>query len=327
MTGRYDKSIAVIGLGSMGKRRIRLIRELFPAYGIIGVDAREDRRKEVQEQFGIAAAASVQEIDCKIDCAFVCTPPLSHEAVIRECLENGWHVFTELNLTDAGYEENTALAEDAGLKLFLSSTMLYRRETQYIRSKIGDGKWNYIYHIGQYLPDWHPWEDYRDFFAAKKGSNGCREILAIELPWLLETFGAVEEISSASGRMSDLDLTYDDNYMITIRHANGSKGSLIVDVVSPVAVRKLEAYTDGAYLTWDGTPESVYEFDPASKELKRVILAGESEHADGYRAFIAEEAYKEEIREFIAVVQDGAKPRYDLTKDRRILKMIDRIGA
>ena len=144
---------------------------------------------------------------------------------------------------------------------------------------------------------------------------------------MLETFGAVEEISSASGRMSDLDLTYDDNYMITIRHANGSKGSLIVDVVSPVAVRKLEAYTDGAYLTWDGTPESVYEFDPASKELKRVILAGESEHADGYRAFIAEEAYKEEIREFIAVVQDGAKPRYDLTKDRRILKMIDRIGA
>ena len=40
-------NILIIGLGSMGKRRIRLIREMFPNYQIYGVDGREDRRKEV----------------------------------------------------------------------------------------------------------------------------------------------------------------------------------------------------------------------------------------------------------------------------------------
>ena len=38
-------NIMVIGLGSMGKRRIRLIHELYPEYLIYGIDEREDRRK------------------------------------------------------------------------------------------------------------------------------------------------------------------------------------------------------------------------------------------------------------------------------------------
>ena len=37
-------NIVVIGLGSMGKRRIRLIKELYPEYSIVGIDGRKDRR-------------------------------------------------------------------------------------------------------------------------------------------------------------------------------------------------------------------------------------------------------------------------------------------
>ena len=40
-------NILMIGLGSMGKRRIRLIQELFPEASVYGVDGREDRRDEV----------------------------------------------------------------------------------------------------------------------------------------------------------------------------------------------------------------------------------------------------------------------------------------
>ena len=46
-------NIAVIGLGSMGKRRIRLIKALYPDYNIIGIDGRKDRRQEAYEQFEI----------------------------------------------------------------------------------------------------------------------------------------------------------------------------------------------------------------------------------------------------------------------------------
>ena len=46
-------TIVVIGLGSMGKRRIRLVREMYPDVRICGVDAKEERRTECGELFSI----------------------------------------------------------------------------------------------------------------------------------------------------------------------------------------------------------------------------------------------------------------------------------
>ena len=112
-------NIAVIGLGSMGKRRIRLIKEMYSDYSIIGIDGREDRRIEAAEKFHINTFPSMEEIDQKIDCAFVCTSPLSHASIIKDCLERKWHVFTELNLVDTGYTQNMQTAKNNGCVLFL----------------------------------------------------------------------------------------------------------------------------------------------------------------------------------------------------------------
>lgn len=79
---------------------------------IYGVDGREDRRDEAKELFQITCFTSIEETaDRGIEAAFVCTSPLYHNKIIKECLNNGWNVFTELNLVSDGYEENIALAE------------------------------------------------------------------------------------------------------------------------------------------------------------------------------------------------------------------------
>lgn len=320
--------IAVIGLGSMGKRRIRLIQEMFPDYMITGVDGRKDRRHDAEEIYGIRTYSSAEEIPDIMDCAFVCTSPLSHPGIIRDCLERRWHVFTELNLVSTGYDENLQLAKKNNRTLFLSSTFFYREEIKHIRSRISnDRKWNYIYHIGQYLPDWHPWENYKDFFIGDKRTNGCREIMAIELPWLTAAFGDVEEVNVQSDRMTSLEINYDDNYMIQIDHKNGNKGTLIVDVVSPVAVRKLEVYTEGHYIAWSGTPDSLVEFDPKSRKVIPVSLTEQIEHIGGYSTFVVENAYKNEIWEFFDVVLNGKSALYGFEQDKKVLALIDRLGA
>ena len=319
--------IVVIGLGSMGKRRIRLIKEMYPDYTIVGIDGREDRRKEACSQFGIKCTDSINGVD-SANCAFICTSPLSHNSLIHECLLKGWNVFTELNLVSDGYQENISLAKTMGRTLFLSSTFFYREEIRYIRSKISvDKKWNYTYHIGQYLPDWHPWENYKDFFLGDKRTNGCREIMAIELPWLTATFGEVEIVNVLSDKLTALNIDYKDNFIIQLQHKNGNKGALIVDVVSPVAVRKLEVYSEGAYISWNGTPDSVAEFDARSKKLVPVTLSEQTEHVDGYSAFVVENAYKNEIREFFNVVNGFSKAQYGFDQDLKVLQLIDMIGA
>lgn len=321
-------NIIVIGLGSMGKRRIRLIQELYPEYVVYGVDGREDRRAEAAEKYGINCFDSLQNVDEDIDCAFVCTSPLSHAEIIKACLENKWHVFTELNLVDDGYQENIKLAESKKCILFLSSTFFYRKEIKYIRAQVSkEKKWNYIYHIGQYLPDWHPWENYKDFFIGSDRTNGCREILAIELPWIIDTFGEIVKTNVVSDKMTNLGITYDDNYMIQIEHDSGSKGLLTVDVVSPVAVRKLEVYTEGRYIFWGGNPESLSFYNSNTKRLETVCLDEETEHIEGYSSFIVENAYKNEIMEFFDVVLNGKEPIYGFEQDQKILSIIDLLGA
>ena len=323
-------NILVVGLGSMGKRRIRLIQRMYPNYKCYGVDSKEDRRKEVEKICGIECTATIREAlqSFAIDSAFVCTSPLSHNAIIKECLENKWNVFTELNLVDDGYEENVALAKEKGVILFLSSTFFYREEVSYLRSKVdNDKKWNYVYHIGQYLPDWHPWENYNDFFISDKRTNGCREIMAIELPWITKTFGKVKAVHALADKMTGLKIDYNDNYMIQIEHENGNKGTLIVDVVSPLAVRRLEVYTENQYIQWSGTPESLYEYDQADDRLKSVVLNEKAEHKEGYRAFVVENAYKNEIQEFMDVVNKGKEQVYGFEEDLKVLKLIDQIGA
>lgn len=321
-------NIVVIGLGSMGKRRIRLIKEMYPDYSIFGIDQREDRRAEAEKDLGVKTSSSMDTIQEKTECAFVCTSPLSHAKIIAECLKHKWHVFTELNLVSDAYEDNMKLAKENNCKLFLSSTFFYREEIKYIRSKITeDKKWNYIYHIGQYLPDWHPWEYYRCFFVGDKRTNGCREILAIELPWLTGAFGEVADTKVISDKMTGLAIQYDDNFMIQLTHANGNKGVLIVDIVSPCAVRKLEAYAEGRYLAWNGTPESLMEYNIETGTLESVGLSEKTEHREGYRAFVVENSYKNEIREFFEVVLHDKPAQYGFEQDQKVIELIDSLGA
>lgn len=321
--------IIVVGLGSMGKRRIKLLQRCDTVDMIIGVDSREDRRVETQNLFRIHTYEDINSAlraHSDIDSSFVCTSPLTHSSIISTLLNNNLNVFTEINLVKDGYQENIQLANSKNLTLFLSSTFMYREEVKYIRKQVaGNDKLNYIYHIGQYLPDWHPWENYKDFFVEDKRTNGCREILAIELPWILETFGDVKKLNILSDKMSQLSIEYNDNFMIQILHNNGNKGTLVVDVVSPKPVRNLEVYGENVYYSWNGSPSSLVEFNSHKRIVEQVKLLEVPEHMDGYGSFITENAYLNEIQEFIEVVNNKLEPLYSFEKDFNVLNLIDTI--
>lgn len=323
--------VVVIGLGSMGNRRIRLIRQLNQETKIVGVDTNEERKKKCQEEYEIETFSYLEEAIKSVEpeCAFICTSPLSHSGFISKCLGWGLHVFTELNLVDDGYEKNILLAEKKKRLLFLSSTFLYREEIKKIKKSVQEGGCivNYTYHVGQYLPDWHPWENYKEFFVANKSSNGCRELFAIELPWLTDVFGEIIKVDVVKSKMSSLDLDYDDNYLVIIQHKSGHKGSLAVDIVSRKAVRNLEVFGEKLYLHWDGTPTGLVIYDVEAKREEKISLYNEITQLNNYCSSIVENAYLNEIVAFFEAVTNGTTPLYSFEKDKAILKIIDRIEA
>lgn len=323
--------VVVIGLGSMGKRRIRLISKYNHKFQIVGVDNNEERRKACENEYQIEAFNSLTDAfdSVHIDCAFVCTSPLTHSSIITQCLNYGLNVFTELNLVTDGYEENILIANKKGLILFISSTFLYREEIKKIKSlcQQSTSLLNYTYHIGQYLPDWHPWENYKDFFVSNKKSNGCREIFAIELPWLIDVFGDIIKIDVIKSKNSDLNIDYNDNYLLLIQHKNGHKGTLAVDILSRKAVRNLEIFSEKLYLHWDGSPKGLYVYDFIDKKDVNIQLYEEIVQLNSYSNFVVENAYLSEVISFFEAVSEGKIPVYSFEKDKDILKIIDKIEA
>ncbi len=316
----------VVGLGSMGKRRIRLMRRFFPDVGLVGVDSREDRRRETEDLFGVRCVPSLDEAGAA-DCGFVCTSPLSHAGIITDMLGRGLHVFTEINLVSDGYRENTALAQKKGLTLFLSSTPLYRRETQYIARAAADagGPVVYRYHVGQYLPDWHPWESYKDFFVGDRRTNGCREIFAIELPWLESAFGRITSAQSLPLRQTSLEIDFPDSFLVTLTHETGTAGQLAVNVVSRKAVRDMEVVGEGLYLRWLGTPDTLRVYDPQKKADMPVDTYRNVEHDGRYADNIIENAYVDELAAFFGALRGEAVRRHTFEDDERVLALADEI--
>ena len=323
--------IIVIGLGSMGKRRLRLLSE-HKDLQLFGIDSQEVRCEEVKEKFGITCFNSVAEAVEKEDikAAVISTSPLSHASIIKECLTHNLHVFTEINLVKDGYDENIAMAKEKELVLFLSSTFLYRKETQYIIEKVHATKCplNYIYHVGQYLPDWHPWESYNNYFIGNPKTNGCREIMAIDLPWMVTAFGPVKNVHAIKSKNTELNINYNDNYLITLQHESGHKGVFAVDVVARKSGRNIDIYGEQLQLSWSGTADSLNIYNINEKKNEPVIFDEASEHVEGYAAFVTENPYREELNAFLKQITDKAySPAWDFVKDRTVLDIIDKIEA
>ena len=320
--------LLIVGLGSMGKRRARLAKGIDPSIRLFGVDSAPARRAEA-ESLGIRAFESLEAALAagRYDAGLVCTAPLAHAGIIRSLLTAGLPVFTELNLVSDGYAENMALAKEKGLLLFLSSTMLYRGETRYIKERVRqfEKPVNYIYHIGQYLPDWHPWENYKNFFVGDRRTGGVREIFGIELPWLLDAFGPVQSLRAEKDKLSALAIDYPDSCFVTLRHENGVKGFLAVDVVSPKAVRNFECFGEGLHLFWEGNPKALYDFDRASGEKKFIDTCPQAQHDPRYSDNIVENAYVDELQNFFAALSGAERPRYSFEKDLEVIRLIEAI--
>lgn len=323
--------IIVIGLGSMGKRRIRLLSE-HKNIELFGIDSQQGRCDEVKEKYGITCYASIAEAVESVnpDAAVISTSPLSHAAIIKECLQSNLHIFTEINLVSDGYEENMKLAKEKGLTLFLSSTFLYQAETLKIIERVKSAnvcKLNYIYHVGQYLPDWHPWESYNNYFIGNPRTNGCREILTIDLPWIVTAFGDIKSVQVMKSKNTDLNIVYNDNYLIMLEHESGAKGVFAADVVARKAVRHFEVFGEDLHVTWDGTPESLIEYDLDAKEDVALLADFSTEHIEGYSNLIDENPYRDELNAFLAAVNDNKQPMWNFEKDLELLKVIDSIEA
>lgn len=323
----FSKTLLIIGLGSMGRRRARLTKRFFPAVALAGVDSREDRRAHFARESDAVVFHSLEEAlqSFAPGAAAVCTSPEEHGELVLRLVRDGIPVFSELDLVDDCYDEIVSIEERGVPAVFLSSTMLYRSENRWIiqhHAMAGERK-HYTYHVGQYLPDWHPWEKYDEFFVGAARTNAIRELLCIELPWLLRAFGDIAEYRCQWGKTSSLSLPYPDTCQLLFRHTGGDMGALTIDCVSRKPVRNLRISGEEGTILWEGNAESLRFLPPSGDPLFPLREEKEIGRQDGYAEFISEEPYLEELRCFFDMIEGRASRVYGYAEHRKILRLAD----
>lgn len=319
----------VVGLGSMGKRRIRCLQTL-GFRDITGVDPREDRRAEASRLHGITADPTVTAAHLAgADAVIVSTPPDRHLEYLRGAVEGGKPVFVEASVLATGLRELDAAARARNVVVAPSCTLRFHPAVQDIARIVRGGALgrvtNFSYHSGQYLPDWHPWEPVTDYYVSKPETGGAREIVPFELTWLTEVFGWPESVLGAHGASMDVGAPIDDTYAVTLKYPR-TIGVLIVDVVARAAVRRLLVNLERGQIAWDWAENAVRVYE-ADGGRWVTYHQPEPQAAAGYHKNITEQMYVDEVHAFVAAAEGRAPFPNTLADDIRVLDILYRAEA
>lgn len=314
----------VIGLGSMGKRRIRCLKSLGHA-DITGFDPRKDRRDEAKKLYGVATISTLQEKDVqRYDATVISTPPDLHLQYLMMAARNRRPAFVEASVILKGLDEANRLAMKNKVLLAPSCTLRYHSAVKDITALVAGGTYGKItsfsYHSGQYLPDWHPWEQVQDYYVSKKETGAAREIVAFELTWLVSILGFPDKVTGVYGRTMDVGAAIDDTYCLALRFGD-SYGTLVVDVVARSAVRSLILNLERAQILWNWQDRFIRIYDAVAKRWI-VMHQKEGSAQSGYNVNIIEEMYIEELGAFVNAAQGKGTYPNTLDDDMRVLRVL-----
>lgn len=309
----------------MGKRRVRNLLFL-KQEKIIGYDPRDDRCKEASEKYNIMTFQDISKaLDEKPDAMVISTPPDLHMKYAKIALQNKIHFFTEASVVQDEMNEVIDMLEKNNVVGLPSCTMRYHPIVKKIRDvldkKIIGNPLSFLYHSGQYLPDWHPWEDYRKFYVAKKETGACREIVPFELIWLIELFGEIKSVSARKAKVSDLDVDIDDIYNMILEFKNGMESTMTVDVIARFPFRQIKILGEKGVILADWSERNVKYFTKDEGWIENIIDDGVIEenyiHGEG--------PYIEEMKTFLDSIQKRIKQPYTFNEDLQILKILEHI--
>jgi predicted dehydrogenase len=320
-------NLLVIGLGSMGKRRIRCLKRL-GFESVLGYDLNEDRRGEVQEEYKVHVLNSLNgEMLENIDAIIISTPPDKHNEYIRLAIEGKKPAFIEASVILEGLEELKNLAMKERVFIAPSCTLRFHPAIKDIKKLATSGQFgnitNFSYHSGQYLPDWHPWEDLKDFYASRKETGGCREIVPFELTWIVDVVGFPIELSGFYGKTMDIGADIDDTYVISLDFG-GAYGNLTVDVTSRYATRSLILNMERGQILWRWDENVVKVYNAATQSWIHYDYP-QGQVVEGYNKNITDDMYVEETESFVGAIEGRGKFPYSLDDDIKVLKLLRKI--
>lgn len=228
--------ILFIGLGGVGQRHLRNSIDLLGdpdihAFRMRGLTSEvtnslDKRDKEnIEKKYSITTHNNLdQALSAEPDAAIIANPSSMHFDVLKACLIKNIPCFVEKPLvTDSdGFDELLALDNFAVNCSMVGFQLRYNPVIQKLKEIINNG------HIGnvlscraevcEYMPGFHPYEDYRELYCSKRELGGGVVMTQIhELDILIHLFGIPETVYALGGHLSELEIDVEDSVDVLMR--------------------------------------------------------------------------------------------------------------
>jgi len=311
--------IAVIGCGSIGKRHIRNLLGL-QIRDIIVYDKDNERLAAVATEFGVSSSTSLSEVfSYKPDAVIVCTPPSIHVPVALEAAKEGCHLFIEKPVSHNfdGLDQLLAEVVEKNLVTLVGCNFKFHPSFLKMKEILDSGVLGKIFsarcQFGQYLPDWHPWEDYRKTYSARSELGGGILLDSHEFDYIQWFLGDVAEVFCFSDRVSDLEIDTEDTAEVLLRFSSGSIGEIHLDYTQRAYQRNYEFFGENGTLKWDFNDQRVRLFETGGKKWQVF---------EDPRDYDVNVMYVDEMRHFKDCIKNRTASMTDLHSGCKTLKVI-----
>jgi predicted dehydrogenase len=323
--------LLLVGLGGIGQRHARNLRALYgDRCELIAYRVRRDspvlndslsidqNHESIEERYGIRShetlEAALQEGP---NAAIICNPSSMHASVALSAARAGCHLLIEkpVSHTLDQLDELAEVVRKNSLVCMVAYQLRFHPCLRLAHHLLTAGRIGRPIAcravVGEYLPGWHRYEDYRSMYASKRELGGGVVLSQIhELDILYWFFGRPKRIVSFGGRFSDLQIDVED-VASTLFAYDGMVAHLQQDYLQQPPVRQLEIIGSDGRMAVDLRAPRVLAYGEAGTLIKDQSF----ENLERNTLFL------EEMKCFVNAVQTGHPVPVDLAAGRQSLEM------
>lgn len=315
--------LLIVGVGSIGRRHIRVVRGLAPDVRITVLR----RHCPDAPEAGIdrCVAGMDEALSEAPQAAVIACPASRHLEFAIPLADAGVHLLIEkpISTGSAGVADLIALCRDRATVLMTGYNLRFLPSLRRFRELLGEGRVGRVLsvraEVGQYLPSWRPDADYRGTVSAQASLGGGVLLeLSHEIDYLRWLFGEVSWVSAVLSKRSTLQIDVEDTAHLLLGFSAGDDeeplvATLHMDFVRHDSTRSCTVIGEAGSLRWNALEGTIDVFK----------AGGDSWESLYARSPLGEDSYVGEWRHFIAMIASGGIPDIGGDDGLAVLRIIE----